>query len=175
MPEFGRFFAYPRHMIVETDILRLRPTGIQAAPLKSGYQPLSEGEAAMTQQAQAPLIAISNHDPVLLRLLDNALADQGFRSMILPHGSTAYEVIKKTKPDLIMLDVGGSPEDSWVLFQILRLDEETIHIPVLIASSDPTQFQKTALGLEQHSGVDVIDKPYDRRLLYERITDLLQR
>jgi DNA-binding response OmpR family regulator len=130
----------------------------------------------MTQEAQAPLIAISNHDPVLMRLLDGALTKQGFRSMILPQGSTAYEVIKKNKPDLIMLDVGaGAPEDSWVLFQVLRLDEETIHIPVLIASSDPTQFEKTALGLEQHSGVDVIDKPYDRQLLYERITDLLKR
>src|SRR6266545_1287586 len=71
--------------------------------------------------------------------------------MILPAGSTAYEVIKRQKPDLILLDVGVAPEDSWVLFQILRLDEETISIPVLIASSDPTRFEKTALGLDTDS------------------------
>lgn len=129
----------------------------------------------MRETRDAPLIGISNHDPVLVRLLDNVLHKRGFRSLILPSGSMAYEVIKKERPDLVMLDVGGSPEDSWVLFQVLRLDEETISIPVLIASSDPTQFEKTALGLEHHSGVDVIDKPYDTQMLYDRIDDLLSR
>jgi|SRR6266508_1301130 len=136
---------------------------------------LLKGGGLTQETQQAPLIGISNHDPVLVRLLDQVVAQRGFRSMILPAGSTAYEVIKRQKPDLILLDVGVAPEDSWVLFQILRLDEETISIPVLIASSDPTRFEKTALGLEHHSGVEVIDKPYDTEMLYDKITALLSR
>src|SRR6266545_1329948 len=101
---------------------------------------LLKGGGLTQETQQAPLIGISNHDPVLVRLLDQVVA-----------------------------------EDSWVLFQILRLDEETISIPVLIASSDPTRFEKTALGLEHHSGVEVIDKPYDTEMLYDKITALLSR
>lgn len=128
----------------------------------------------MQDTRAAPLIGISNHDPILLRLLGDTLSERGYRSLVLPQGSTAYDVIKKEKPDLIILDVSaGSPEESWVLFQVLRLDEDTISIPVLIASSDPTQFEKTALGLEHHSGVEVIDKPYDKQTIWDGVASLM--
>ncbi len=57
----------------------------------------------------APLIGIADHDPVLIRLLDQVLTEAGFETVQLPEGARAYEEIKKHQPDLIVLDTAGKP------------------------------------------------------------------
>ena len=99
-----------------------------------------------------PLIGIADHDSVLIRLLDQVLTEAGFQTIQLPEGSRAYEEIKKTRPDLIVLDTWlESREAGWMLFQALRLDRETRNIPVLICSSDLDEYEKRAAALEEHS------------------------
>jgi DNA-binding response OmpR family regulator len=121
-----------------------------------------------------PLIGIANHDPVLLRLLGQVLDDAGFRTVTLPEGTTAYEEIRKQKPDLIILDTWlESRESGWMLFQTLRLDRETRGIPVLICSSDLEEFEKRAAALEAHSRVGVLNKPFDIDVLVKRVNQML--
>ena len=110
----------------------------------------------------APFIAIANHDTAYIRLLGQVLDKAGFESTALPEGTLAYEEIKKRRPDLIILDTWlESREAGWTLFQMLRLDEETKQIPVLICSSDVEEFEKRAASLDDHTHVGVLHKPFD--------------
>jgi DNA-binding response OmpR family regulator len=121
-----------------------------------------------------PLIGIANHDSVLIRLLDQVLTEAGFQTIQLPDGSRAYDEIKKARPDLIILDTWlESREAGWILFQVLRLDRETREIPVLICSSDLEEYEKRAAALEEHSRVDVLNKPFDIDVLIRRVNQML--
>jgi DNA-binding response OmpR family regulator len=122
----------------------------------------------------APLIGIANHDPVLIRLVDHVLSEAGFQTIQLPEGPRAYEEIKKHRPDLIVLDTWlESRESGWILFQVLRLDRETRDIPVLICSSDLQEYEKRAASLENHSHVDVLNKPFDIDSLVAKVGQML--
>ena len=121
-----------------------------------------------------PLIGIADHDPVLMRLLDQVLTEAGFETIQLPEGAGAYDEIKKHRPDLILLDTWlESREAGWILFQVLRLDRETREIPVLICSSDLEEYEKRAASLETHSRVAVLNKPFDINELIARVEQLL--
>jgi DNA-binding response OmpR family regulator len=121
-----------------------------------------------------PIIGIANHDPVLIRLLDQVLTEAGFQTIQLPQGARAYDEIKKARPDLIILDTWlESREAGWILFQVLRLDRETREIPVLICSSDLEEFEKRAAALEEHSHVGVLNKPFDIDVLIKHVNQML--
>lgn len=122
----------------------------------------------------APLIAIANHDPVLVRLLGLVLTDAGFEWMALPADSLAYDEIKKRRPGLIILDTWLETRDAgWTLFQQLRLDEATRELPVLICSSDPEEYERRAASLEKHGNVGVLNKPFDIDVLVKRVRQML--
>jgi DNA-binding response OmpR family regulator len=133
--------------------------------------PLSRGEERTIAD---PLIGIANHDPVLLRLLSEVLKAEGFRTITLPEGSTAYDEIKNQKPDLIILDTWlESREAGWILFQILRLDKATRDIPILICSSDLVEYEKRAASLGDHDRVGVLNKPFSIDVLVQRVQQML--
>ena len=122
----------------------------------------------------APLIAIANHDPVLVRLLSVVLTTAGFEWMALPASSLAYDEINRRQPDLIILDTWlETREAGWTLFQELRLDEVTREIPVLICSSDLEEYERRAASLEKHGNVSVLNKPFDIDVLVKRVRQML--
>ena len=122
----------------------------------------------------APLIAIANHDPVLVRLLSVVLTTAGFEWMALPASSLAYDEINRRRPDLVILDTWlETREAGWTLFQELRLDEVTREIPVLICSSDLEEYERRAASLEKHGNVTVLNKPFDIDVLVKRVRQML--
>jgi DNA-binding response OmpR family regulator len=122
----------------------------------------------------APLIAIANHAPVFIQLLDEVLTDVGFETVQLRQGSGAHAEIKKRRPDLIILDTWlESREAGWMLFEVLRLDRETKEIPVLICSSDLDEIKKRAATLEGHSRVGVLIKPFGIDVFIARVRQML--
>ena len=122
----------------------------------------------------APLIAIANHDPVLVRLLSVVLTTAGFEWMALPADSLAFDEIKKRRPGLIILDTWLETRDAgWTLFQQLRLDQMTREIPVLICSSDLEEYEKRAASLEKHGNVGVLNKPFDIDVLVKRVRQMV--
>jgi CheY-like chemotaxis protein len=130
--------------------------------------------AANATTATHPLIAIANHDAILMRLLQNVLEGDGYRTLVLPQGSAGYDAVKTRRPDAILLDTWlANREEAWLLLQILRLDPETVHIPVLLTGSDGTEFEHRAELLEKNSGVEILGKPYDTPELLSKMQQLL--
>jgi CheY-like chemotaxis protein len=107
-------------------------------------------------------IAIVNHDPVFLRLVDVILENGGYNPVTCPSGTSAHDVIVRLQPDLVMIDTWLETRDQgWLIVQTLRLDEATLSIPILLTSSDPDGFQHRSLEVAAMTNMLILPKPFD--------------
>jgi DNA-binding response OmpR family regulator len=128
----------------------------------------------MVVPTTAPLITVLDHDPAMLRLMEQVLTQAGYRTLLLPDGSDAYYKIKEQRPDLVVLDTWLETRGAgWDVLEIMRLDEETQHIPVLICSSDVDGDEERTLRAAQPGCVEVLTKPFEINLLVSKIRSLL--
>lgn len=106
-------------------------------------------------------IAIVNNDPDFLSLMDDLLDDEGYDSLVVHEAQHAYETLKSEGPDLIILDIRiNEPEDGWNIAQLLTLDPETHHIPVIVCSADLPSLRAREQWLREHE-IGALPKPFD--------------
>jgi DNA-binding response OmpR family regulator len=119
------------------------------------------------------LIAVINHDPVFLRLMEAVLKAEGYEVLVISDGSTAYEIIKRDRPEAIVLDTWlADRQAGWDLIQVIRLDAATARIPTLICSSDDRDDVVKRLG-KNTLQIQVIHKPFDTSELIAAIKKTL--
>ena len=124
-----------------------------------------------------PLIAVVDHEPVFLRLMQTMLTVAGYRAMTINDGAMAYELIKRDQPQAVIIDSWlGAREDGWDLLQVLKLDKSTASIPVIVLSSDDPTVVKDRLG-SAASGADVplLFKPFDPDDLLAVVAETLEQ
>ncbi|HBY95390.1 MAG TPA: hypothetical protein DEP84_15800 [Chloroflexi bacterium] len=79
-----------------------------------------------------PRIAVVNDDTAFLNLMHELLTDEGYETIIWAESERAYDMIRRVKPDLVILDIRmGHPEAGWTILDLVRLDPTTAHIPVV--------------------------------------------
>lgn len=115
----------------------------------------------------SPVIAVVNDDTAFLNLMHQLLSDEGYNCVLHIIGSTAYDMVRKEQPDLVILDIRmGDPEAGWIVLDMMRLDPKTRDIPVIVCSADSQQIEEKAENLHRHNAV-ALEKPFD-------LSDLLQ-
>lgn len=107
-------------------------------------------------------IAVVNHEPVFLSLMQRILEVEGYEVTLCPEGTAAHSVIAREQPDVVVLDTWlETREGGWSLLQTLRLDDLTRHLPVLICSSDPDEVKRRMSMLEDLPNISFLPKPFD--------------
>src|SRR5690348_5716944 len=106
-------------------------------------------------------IAIVNNDADFLSAMEELLEQlQGYKAIILHEGNTAYHLIKKEKPDLIILDIRMEhPDTGWKVLDLITLDPLTSKTPVIVCTASSIPSEKE-LWLEGH-GISILPKPFD--------------
>jgi DNA-binding response OmpR family regulator len=106
------------------------------------------------------LIAVVDNDLPFLNLMQELLTEEGFRVILHHEGDTAYALIRKEQPDLVILDIRlEHPEAGWKVLELIRLDPETTHIPVIVCSADSSLREKAAMLQDQRC--EMLEKPFD--------------
>lgn len=83
-----------------------------------------------------PRIIIADDSVDARRLIRRILQSQGdFTIFEASNGKEALKLIKKEKPDLIILDLIMPEMDGFAVIDILKRDPETANIPVIVASA----------------------------------------
>ena len=124
----------------------------------------------MSKPTEARLVVVDD-EPSIRDLLVASLHFAGFEVTTAASGSEAIEVIEKTKPDLIVLDVmlpdiGGFTVTS-------RIRQEGIEAPVLfLTARDDTQDKVMGLTV---GGDDYVTKPFSLEEVVARIKAILRR
>jgi CheY-like chemotaxis protein len=134
--------------------------------------PLSEMEDNMAE----PLVAVINHEPTFLRLMERLLISAGYRALTIQDGALAYEMVKRDQPQLIILDTWLKSRDAGIdLMQLLRLDELTASIPVLVVSSDDKKQIESKFANVTGPEVNLLFKPFDPETLLRVVKEMLER
>lgn len=137
---------------------------------------MSPAEEDIMAAAQAPLIAVIDPDPTLLRLLNETLMMDGFRTLLLTAGDGSAGTIAEEKPDLVVMDTWiEDREAGWELYRALRQGNGTSKIPLVICSSDPDEMKARSEILRANGMVSILDKPFDPDILVERIRFMLDQ
>jgi DNA-binding response OmpR family regulator len=116
-------------------------------------------------------ILIVDDNIKIRRLIDIYLRREGFDTLQAGDGTEVFDVLEKSKVDLIVADIMMPNVDGYALLQTLR--DEKNDIPVLMATAKTT-FADKKHGFELGAD-DYMTKPIDLEELVLRIRALLRR
>ncbi len=107
----------------------------------------------------APTILIVDDQPINVQLLKRKLEREGMRVAAAYSGIEALDLVRKDKPDLILLDVMMPDMDGIEVCQRLQASDDTRSIPVIFVTARTSKEGKIE-GLNV-GAVDYITKPID--------------
>lgn len=119
------------------------------------------------------LIYIADDEPNIRNIVAIGLKDGGYDTMEFADGSSLLREIKKTRPDAIVLDWMMPQPDGLTVCRMLRENEETHSIPILMLTARGEEIDRV-LGLEIGAD-DYIVKPFSVKELCARVKAVLRR
>ncbi|MDR1836872.1 MAG: response regulator [Treponema sp.] len=101
-----------------------------------------------------------------LSMAEAALEDH-YRVMTMPSGAALFSLLKKVKPDLILLDIEMPEMDGFTALQKLKSEDEWAAVPVMFLTGR-TDAEVEVRGFEM-GAVDFVTKPFSAPALINRI------
>jgi DNA-binding response OmpR family regulator len=118
-------------------------------------------------------IAIIEDEADISSLLAHCFACEGFQVTTAGDGTVGLDLVRRFRPDLVILDLWLPHLSGWDVFRALKVGEETCQIPVVILSANGDVTNRIRL-LE--AGVDdYIVKPCSVREVIARSRAVLRR
>ena len=129
-----------------------------------------------TTAVNAKKILVADDNKVFLKAMSIMLAAKGYNVLVAESGSDTIGIVRKEKPDLILLDldfppdssnIGGPLRDGFLIIDWARRTCDAEKIPVIIISStEPEKFKDRA----QAAGImTFFHKPVDKQQLLDAI------
>jgi DNA-binding response OmpR family regulator len=118
-------------------------------------------------------ILLVDDEPDALEVLGFKLKEAGFTPLFAKDGARAIAAARDERPDLIVLDLMLPEVDGLEVCKILRRDNTTANIPILMLTARAAEMDRV-LGLELGAD-DYVTKPFSPRELILRIKKLLAR
>ena len=113
-------------------------------------------------------------EPEMIDLIRLILGRRGFEVKGANGGVQGLEMIRKEKPDLILLDLMMPDMDGWEVYQQIKADEKTRDIPVIVVTAKAQSIDKV-LGLHIAKVDDYIAKPFQPQELLASVERVLQK
>jgi PAS domain S-box-containing protein len=133
-----------------------------ALPARYGERPGPVEPALQPPESQPerPIVLAIDDDPDAIELLQEDLADAGYRVVGARDGDEGLRLAKALRPYAITLDIMMPSKDGWQVLHELKSDPITRGIPTILL----TIVDKKALGY-QLGAADYLVKPLDRAAL----------
>ena len=125
-------------------------------------------------------VLIVDDNRVILKTLANKFQASGFEVLVAEDGAKAVSIVRREKPDVILLDIffppdvghgGGVPWDGFLILNWLRRMDEAVNTPVIIITGeDPAKYKQRCLS----AGVaEFFTKPLDTDKVLKAIYQVL--
>lgn len=117
-------------------------------------------------------IVIIESDASFAQKLRGGLEEKGFSVKETPDGKVAVDLVRKEKPDLVVLSVElAAGQSGYIVCGKLKKDDDLKKIPIIIIGKD-------AEGFEAHKRLkaraeDYLKKPFDPPAIVDKIKDLI--
>lgn len=119
----------------------------------------------------APTILIVDDISVNVTILENILTHEGYEAMTALSVREALELMKQTRPDLILSDLSMPEIDGLEFCRMLKSDQATRDIPFIFITVLNTSKEKEEAFLA--GAVDFIPKPFDNIEVLMRVNNHL--
>ncbi len=113
-------------------------------------------------------------EPEMIDLIRLILNRHGFDVQGANGGREGLSKAQKDLPDLILLDLMMPDMDGWEVYQQIKADEKTSHIPVIVVTAKAQSVDKV-LGLHIAKVDDYISKPFSPQVLLESVQSVLAK
>ena len=114
------------------------------------------------------LILVVDDEENIRTFLNHELMKKGYSVIEASNGKEALDLARKRRPDLITLDINMPDISGFDVTAVLKNDEETKDIPILILSVIEDENKAYKLGAN-----DCMTKPFDNEKLVAKINKLL--
>jgi two-component system phosphate regulon response regulator PhoB len=121
----------------------------------------------------APSVSVVEDEAALAEVLQFNLERAGFEVRVHHRGDEAWEAIRAHRPDLVLLDLMLPGMDGLELTRMLKRDESTARIPVVMLTARGEELDRI-VGLELGAD-DYISKPFSPREVVLRVKAVLRR
>ena len=111
-------------------------------------------------------------EPEMIDLIRIILNRHGFDVQGANGGREGLEKVRKSPPDLVLLDLMMPDVDGWEVYQQIKADEKTKDIPVIIVTAKAQNIDKV-LGLHVAKVDDYLSKPFSPQELLESVQNVL--
>jgi len=118
-------------------------------------------------------ILIIEDDRDIVELVRYNLANEGFQVSSANDGSTGLSTLKKTPPDLLLLDLMLPKLSGLEICREIRRDDSLNRLPILMLTARGEEADRV-VGLEMGAD-DYVTKPFSPRELLARVKALLRR
>src|SRR5262249_330878 len=134
---------------------------------------LEVGKACAKTVLMRNKILVVDDDAELVELISFNLKQAGYTVGTASNGVDAIKKAHSLGPDLIVLDVMMPELDGFAVCEILRRDNTTASIPIMMLTAISSELGRmAALG---SGATDFLTKPFSPRSLVSRIEDLLKK
>ena len=117
-------------------------------------------------------ILIVEDDPLEADLLSQELADHGYKTQWAEDGEKALQLIQKSLPDLVLLDIILPKMDGFAVVKQIKANAKTRTIPVIMVTA-LADMDERVKGLDSGAD-DYITKPFKTFELLARVRSMLR-
>jgi DNA-binding response OmpR family regulator len=121
-----------------------------------------------------PKVVIIDDEEGVLQMYKTKLDMEGFQSFTALDGQTGISIIKKEKPDVILLDIIMPRVNGFDVLKILKEDKETKDIPVFLLTNLP-QEAGGAKGTELGAAGYLVKADYEPATLAKMIKGVITK
>lgn len=118
-------------------------------------------------------ILVVDDEMHIVRLVRDYLEQAGYTVITANNSETCFQMLRREKPDLLVLDLGLPDRDGWELTGLIRADQKHASIPIIMLTARVEDSDKI-IGLELGAD-DYITKPFNPREVVARVRALLRR
>jgi twitching motility two-component system response regulator PilH len=125
-------------------------------------------------------VIVVDDDPDVILFNTTVVEESGYTPLVAKNGEEALKIIKKERPDLILLDILMPRQSGIRLYRELKTDESLKHIPVVVLSGIAQKtFLRSQKALTEFGDAKVpepevyLEKPVEPEELAKTIKEIL--
>lgn len=101
-------------------------------------------------------------------LVSQALKPLGYRVTRATSGRQGLTMLKKEKPDLLLLDLMMPDLNGWDVYRAVKTDERLAGMPVIVISARPVEHERTVIANLPPADAYIV-KPFDVEQLIREV------
>jgi CheY-like chemotaxis protein len=126
--------------------------------------------SVLKENTKTSTILVVDDDTPIRSLLKQELTDAGYKVTEAANGKAALDIVRVTKPDLILLDVMMPEINGFDVAAVLKNDPDTMDIPIIILSIVEDKERGLQIGVDRY-----LTKPIDTVELFRAVDSLLEQ